>query len=52
MASLQNVICPSCKEWPCSGDFEDCQKDLTYICEGCGECPCAHTFEDCDPEPE
>lgn len=31
MDSLQNVVCPSCDEWPCEGIFEDCQKDLTYI---------------------
>lgn len=48
MSSLQNVVCPSCEEWPCSNLYEDCQEDLSYICDGCGYCPCLHTFEDCD----
>lgn len=33
--TAQNVICFSCKEWPCTQTFEDCQKDLSEVCEGC-----------------
>ena len=44
----QNIICPSCEEWPCTQFFEDCPNDLNEICEGCGNCPCTHNFEDCD----
>lgn len=50
--SYQNVICPSCEEWPCTQLYTDCQTNLTIICDGCGNCPCTKTFEDCYSESE